>query len=1039
MSLIVAKTSQQARLKPEIRLAQAVSQFKSCLSNDEKLAFDTTTSDALNNAPDPTDVLKFTAQLSWRKDRRRGSRCYGPRFTNFLTGVQQFAALGDVVVGGSQNIIACSVWSLVRMSLLATVNVSSYVDRISLLFMEIGRTIPRNQTIALLYRRSKSLQAYLCEYFIVVVRLCHHIMKFAQASLLRKMASALIESDLEDFQTELNDWSMQIKDELLLQSSISTENEAQENMKHRRSWRKSNQADLRERQMALHIRNLDHCSKYDFQTTWKQLRKLGTTQLFKNSLAYNEWATAGKSSTLIFTGKLGCGKSVMMANIVEHLIIDIKQETDVVAYFFCQDDLPEGLRTDTIIGSLTRQLLHPWPDVPALSQMTAQSQIEAQSLLEKLLPELPDSTKLYLVVDGLDNCTDAVQVEVTSWVRQLQKSRCIHLCMSSRSHPQMMTVPILQDYHDARVTPMPKNALDINTFIDAELESCLSDEQLRLHDPSLVVDIREALIKGSQGMFLWVALQIKSLCAMQSDGEIREALQHLPEGLSETYEDILRKRNKITKATLAKYQRRIFELIIAARRPLTIYEIEEALSIVPGTATPDIAQSLNNIYATLSCCGCLVVVDEEELTVRLVHPSLRQFLVEQYESPVGSCFTVAHAHRTMAEHIVTYLSYAAFRGEVTTNRIPEMNIATAPSRIVASTLTSKTGRALALRFLKSAKQPQTDVTKTLANALEAHRRSLKREFHLHQYAKKYYMQHIARVFEPGPHISKLLPELLNSSILSHDDGNSLFSTLVALENVEMCKIVYTSFKIRHELLRVLKSAIKEDNVETIRALFKSQIIDYDFKFDWAKHDHNEGPLLLAHAASLGSLDIVAFILNGTAIGVHQKQLHDTVSLAIEMDDPSMLQSLIKAGELGYAYQMPWKLEKEPKILLKHAVACNSRRVTALILENNPMGSYSAFCQALKSGLEGMAMLIWTDGEHITSETLRYSTTNPRETPLWLALQSGCTGVVTRLIFRMNMSDQELLQYTDLAKELCDTDEDRSKLDLLEGLRYKQRL
>lgn len=36
----------------------------------------------------------------------------------FLEAVQQFASIGDVIVGGSQNVIACGVWSLVRMTLL---------------------------------------------------------------------------------------------------------------------------------------------------------------------------------------------------------------------------------------------------------------------------------------------------------------------------------------------------------------------------------------------------------------------------------------------------------------------------------------------------------------------------------------------------------------------------------------------------------------------------------------------------------------------------------------------------------------------------------------------------------------------------------------------------------------------------------------------------------------------------------------------------------------------------------------------------------
>jgi hypothetical protein len=110
-----------SRLKPEIRLSQAVSGFEADLSNEQKTLFRTYKSQSLNSPPDLSDVMRLTAEIDRRASRKVGSRCFGPRFTNFLQIVQQFAALGDVFVGGSQNMIACGVWSLVRMSLLVSV------------------------------------------------------------------------------------------------------------------------------------------------------------------------------------------------------------------------------------------------------------------------------------------------------------------------------------------------------------------------------------------------------------------------------------------------------------------------------------------------------------------------------------------------------------------------------------------------------------------------------------------------------------------------------------------------------------------------------------------------------------------------------------------------------------------------------------------------------------------------------------------------------------------------------------------------------
>lgn len=135
MSGALAKASS---LKPEIRLAQAVSEFEADLSNEQKSTFRTLRSQSLSTTPSPGDVMQLTAEVDCHTSRKFSSACFGPRFTNFLYGVQQFAALGDVLVGGSQNLVACGVWSLVRMSLLVSVLFLHY--RCSHLLMHRSRS-----------------------------------------------------------------------------------------------------------------------------------------------------------------------------------------------------------------------------------------------------------------------------------------------------------------------------------------------------------------------------------------------------------------------------------------------------------------------------------------------------------------------------------------------------------------------------------------------------------------------------------------------------------------------------------------------------------------------------------------------------------------------------------------------------------------------------------------------------------------------------------------------------------------------------------
>lgn len=71
------------------------------------------------------------------------------------------------------------------------ISLSSYIDKLSSLFMAIGRAAPRYQAMALLYPRFKKLQSYLAEHFILVVKLCHYLFKYEQKSTVRQLAFSL--------------------------------------------------------------------------------------------------------------------------------------------------------------------------------------------------------------------------------------------------------------------------------------------------------------------------------------------------------------------------------------------------------------------------------------------------------------------------------------------------------------------------------------------------------------------------------------------------------------------------------------------------------------------------------------------------------------------------------------------------------------------------------------------------------------------------------------------------------------------------------
>lgn len=247
---------------------------------------------------------------------------------------------------------------------------------------------------------------------------------------------------------------------------------------------------------------------------------------------------------------------------------------------------------------------------------------------------------------------------------------------------------------------------------------------------------------------------------MQTDEEITVALGDLPQDLSKIYDQILRKSPESEKP----YQKRLLEIVTAAQRPLTPEELREAVSVSPGDTIWTAAKLVNDIYATMASCGCLLFIEEEERTVRFMHPSVEQYLFSRYKDSEGLSITIEGCHRTMADIIVTYLNYGVFGTEVPTFRVPKVNVGSAQAMVIQSTTaSSKSTQSLALKLLKLRKQPDFDVGRTLAEELRYNQDPMEYRFHFHEYAQQWCLRHVSETYQLQPHVTSLLPKVLERS------------------------------------------------------------------------------------------------------------------------------------------------------------------------------------------------------------------------------------------------------------------------------------
>jgi Ulp1 family protease len=174
--------------------------------------------------------------------------------------------------------------------------------------MNIGRTCPRYQDVGFLYPKSTRLQKALCEYFVVVVKLCRQAVLFIRKLFFSQLSSSIpksFRSEFGHFENDLTRLATTIREEASLASKQGQSDEIKENSRFRALAVKFSDKAAQELQEARRLKSrkaksqfLDACSTYNHRTAWKQARKAGTTSWICQKEEYKQWRQEAASSVL---------------------------------------------------------------------------------------------------------------------------------------------------------------------------------------------------------------------------------------------------------------------------------------------------------------------------------------------------------------------------------------------------------------------------------------------------------------------------------------------------------------------------------------------------------------------------------------------------------------------------------------------------------------------------------------------------------------------------------------------------------------------
>lgn len=242
---------------------------------------------------------------------------------------------------------------------------------------------------------------------------------------------------------------------------------------------------------------------------------------------------------------------------------------------------------------------------------------------------------------------------------------------------------------------------------------------------------------------LWAKFQLEDICAQKTDESIRNALNHLPKDLSETYNRLL---SRIVGEGSQKECNKIFRFMAAAKRPLSPEELDEAISVEPCQPYFMSDRLLNDINGIVRWCHGLIALDELDETLQFTHSSVKSFLCgpdSQRLTLPGFHFEQDEVNRQFGEICVTYLDFNDFKTQVVKYHRPEA--LPDPIKMASHALNSGSPSPL---LDKASHLMRRRAKSTLAKSRLLHRQTdcevnnaVTTKYHLLQYASEFWLWH----------------------------------------------------------------------------------------------------------------------------------------------------------------------------------------------------------------------------------------------------------------------------------------------------------
>ncbi|CAG8921787.1 unnamed protein product [Penicillium salamii] len=469
--------------------------------------------------------------------------------------------------------------------------------------------------------------------------------------LLKRIALKQVEAE-KRISTLISD-QLKTTNELLQQSHIQNQQSQVQNEKHHREIISNA---LTEKQLSCH--QSFKISNYEEQKNINPKWVEGTCQWALQSSEFTRWWETSSSdlhtNLLWISADPGCGKSVLARSIIDEFIPDSGLKSNpglqvVSCYFFFKDN---DQQNSLAIGlcALLHQIFSQRPDlvqyaVPSWERTGAKFQNEVSELW-RILIEAKSAAKcpVVCILDALDECRENDQRQLIErlnehYLQQRSSSDddCLKFLVTSRPYHHLHEGfrPVTDKFPNLRLKGEEENdqiSQEINLVVNVRVKelaraATLSDD-VQQH-------LETQLLQMKHRTYLWLYLAIDDIRSTfeNSFQPTKETIERIPPSVNEAYEKILGRVPFSQKETVKK----ILQIIVGARRPLTTSEMAIALGIYLSPQSRKIADAaLDPVQIETKIrrvCGLFVFINNSK--IYLIHQTAREFLIGKAGSGIA--------------------------------------------------------------------------------------------------------------------------------------------------------------------------------------------------------------------------------------------------------------------------------------------------------------------------------------------------------------------------------------------------------------------